>query len=80
MTQQPVARGDKRRTALLESLDHYLREGSLDSINIADISRRGAQVVIVGVCEVPPPARQLPPHRGVFPVLPQHRTPFRVIH
>jgi len=36
-----VARGDKRRSALLESLDHYLREeGSLDSINIADISRR----------------------------------------
>jgi AcrR family transcriptional regulator len=39
MTDQP-ARGDRRRTALLESLDHYLREGSLDSINIADISRR----------------------------------------
>jgi AcrR family transcriptional regulator len=35
-----VARGDKRRSALLESLDHYLRDGSLDSINIADISRR----------------------------------------
>jgi len=38
------ARGDRRRTALLESLDHYLRQnptqGSLDSINIADISRR----------------------------------------
>jgi AcrR family transcriptional regulator len=38
-----VARGDKRRTALLESLDHHLRQnptqGSLDSINIADISR-----------------------------------------
>jgi TetR/AcrR family transcriptional regulator, ethionamide resistance regulator len=34
------ARGDRRRTALLESLDHFLREGSLDSINIADISRR----------------------------------------
>ncbi|HCB03318.1 MAG TPA: TetR/AcrR family transcriptional regulator [Nocardioides sp.] len=34
------ARGDRRRTALLESLDHYLRESSLDSINIADISRR----------------------------------------
>ena len=34
-----VARGDKRRSALLESLDHYLRDGSrewsLDSINIA---------------------------------------------
>ena len=39
MTDQP-ARGDRRRSALLESLDHYLREGSLDSINIADISRR----------------------------------------
>ena len=39
MTDQP-ARGDRRRTALLESLDHYLRESSLDSINIADISRR----------------------------------------
>jgi AcrR family transcriptional regulator len=40
-----AARGDRRRTALLESLDHHLRheystEGSLDSINIADISRR----------------------------------------
>jgi AcrR family transcriptional regulator len=34
------ARGDRRRSALLESLDHYLRESSLDSINIADISRR----------------------------------------
>ncbi len=42
MTDQPgqVARGDRRRTALLESLDHYLRDSSLDSINIADISRR----------------------------------------
>ena len=39
MTDQP-ARGDRRRSALLESLDHYLRESSLDSINIADISRR----------------------------------------
>ncbi|QIG45480.1 TetR/AcrR family transcriptional regulator [Nocardioides anomalus] len=33
-------RGDRRRTALLESLDHHLRESSLDSVNIADISRR----------------------------------------
>lgn len=33
-------RGDVRRTALLEALDHHLREGSLESINIADISRR----------------------------------------
>jgi TetR/AcrR family transcriptional regulator, ethionamide resistance regulator len=35
-----VARGDRRRTALLEALDHHLRDGSLDSINIADISRQ----------------------------------------
>src|ERR1700754_2274542 len=33
-------RSDQRRHAILESLDHYLRESSLDSINIADISRR----------------------------------------
>jgi len=44
MSDQP-ARGDRRRTALLEALDHHLRQisttqGSLDSINIADISRR----------------------------------------
>ena len=39
MTDQP-ARGDRRRSALLESLDHHLRESSLESINIADISRR----------------------------------------
>src|SRR4051794_33775566 len=43
MADQP-ARGDRRRTALLESLDHHLRqnpaESGLDSINIADISRR----------------------------------------
>jgi AcrR family transcriptional regulator len=39
MTDQPP-RGDRRRSALLESLDHHLRESSLDSINIADISRR----------------------------------------
>jgi AcrR family transcriptional regulator len=39
-TSSGAARGDRRRTALLESLDHHLREGSLDSINIADISRR----------------------------------------
>jgi AcrR family transcriptional regulator len=40
-----AARGDARRTALLESLDEILREqslaeSSLDSINIAEISRR----------------------------------------
>jgi len=41
VSDQPTpARGDRRRSALLESLDHYLREESLDSINIADISRR----------------------------------------
>jgi TetR/AcrR family transcriptional regulator, ethionamide resistance regulator len=39
MSDQP-ARGDRRRTALLEALDHHLRDSSLDSINIADISRR----------------------------------------
>lgn len=33
-------KGDQRRSALLESLDHHLQESSLDSINIADISRR----------------------------------------
>ncbi|CAN5382602.1 TetR/AcrR family transcriptional regulator [soil metagenome] len=33
-------KGDERRAALLASLDHHLQEGSLDSINIADISRR----------------------------------------
>ncbi len=40
-----VPRGDARRTALLESLDEILREqlagdGSLETINIAEISRR----------------------------------------
>lgn len=35
-----VHRGDIRRAALLESLDHHLHDASLDSINIADISRR----------------------------------------
>jgi AcrR family transcriptional regulator len=45
MTDVQLARGDRRRTALLEALDHHLRhqdpaQGSLDSINIADISRR----------------------------------------
>ena len=34
-----LARGDRRRTALLEALDQHLRESSLESINIADISR-----------------------------------------
>lgn len=33
-------RGDERRSALLESLDHLLQENSLESVNIADISRR----------------------------------------
>lgn len=45
MSDTQLARGDRRRTALLEALDHHLRQqdpgqGSLDSINIADISRR----------------------------------------
>jgi TetR/AcrR family transcriptional regulator, ethionamide resistance regulator len=35
-----VTKGDERRTALLAALDHHLQESSLDSINIADISRR----------------------------------------
>ena len=34
------AASDERRTALLGSLDHHLQDSSLDSINIADISRR----------------------------------------
>lgn len=33
-------RGDQRRTALLRALDELLRDGTLDSINIAEISRR----------------------------------------
>jgi TetR/AcrR family transcriptional regulator, ethionamide resistance regulator len=36
---QPL-RSDRRRIAILESLDQHLRESSLESINIADISRR----------------------------------------
>jgi AcrR family transcriptional regulator len=45
MTPAPLDRrtppkGDLRRTALLEALDHHLQDSSLDSINIADISRR----------------------------------------
>jgi AcrR family transcriptional regulator len=40
MTGAQLARGDRRRTALLDALDHHLRESSLESINIADISRR----------------------------------------
>jgi len=39
MTTTVARRGDRRRTALLESLDQHLRESSLESINIADISR-----------------------------------------
>lgn len=45
-TERTAQRGDVRRTALLESLDQLLLErshddgGSLDSINIAEISRR----------------------------------------
>ena len=37
---RPPQKGDQRRSALLQSLDDHLRESSLDSINIADISRR----------------------------------------
>ncbi len=33
-------RSDRRRIAILESLDHHLQESSFESINIADISRR----------------------------------------
>jgi TetR/AcrR family transcriptional regulator, ethionamide resistance regulator len=40
MTQRAETKGDERRHALLEALDHHLQESSLDSINIADISRR----------------------------------------
>jgi AcrR family transcriptional regulator len=36
----PPQKGDQRRSALLESLDQHLQEGSFDSVNIADISRR----------------------------------------
>ena len=32
-------RGDQRRSALLRSLDGQLRDGSLDAVNVADISR-----------------------------------------
>ena len=39
-TRRPPQKGDQRRSALLQSLDHHLQEGSFDSINIADISRR----------------------------------------
>ena len=35
-----MTKGDARRTALLEALDLQLQESSLDSITIADISRR----------------------------------------
>jgi len=34
------ARGDARRTALLEAFDQLLREQSLDQVNVAEISRR----------------------------------------
>ncbi len=41
-TRQHAPKGDERRAALLAALDHHLLEGdgALDSINIADISRR----------------------------------------
>jgi TetR/AcrR family transcriptional regulator, ethionamide resistance regulator len=37
---RPPPRSDQRRIAILESLDQHLRESSLESVNIADISRR----------------------------------------
>lgn len=37
---RPPTRSDRRRIAILESLDHHLQESSFESINIADISRR----------------------------------------
>ena len=37
---RPAARGDERRDALLRSLDEHLQESSLESIKIADVSRR----------------------------------------
>jgi AcrR family transcriptional regulator len=39
-TRRPPQKGDQRRSALLQSLDQHLQEGSFDSVNIADISRR----------------------------------------
>ncbi len=37
---RPPTRSDRRRVAILESLDHHLQGSSFESINIADISRR----------------------------------------
>jgi len=34
-----AVRGDRRRQALLHSLDQHLRDSSLDAVNVADISR-----------------------------------------
>ncbi len=36
---RPPARGDRRRSALLRSLDEHLLDASLESVNIADIAR-----------------------------------------
>jgi AcrR family transcriptional regulator len=33
-------RSDLRRRAILESLDHHLRESGFDGLNIADVARR----------------------------------------
>ena len=33
-------KSDLRRTAILESLDHHLRESGFDGLNIADVARR----------------------------------------
>jgi AcrR family transcriptional regulator len=37
---RPQSRGDERRAALLRALDEHLQDSSLDSITIAEISRR----------------------------------------
>ena len=34
-------KSDLRRGAILESLDHHLRESGFDGINIADVAKRG---------------------------------------
>src|SRR4051794_22016306 len=35
----PDRRGDRRRAALLESLESQLQQGDLESVNVADIAR-----------------------------------------
>jgi len=46
-------RGDQRRAALLRALDELLRDGTLDSINIAEITTRN----VPRKREVPPISR-----------------------